>query len=90
MVSNATTGDSSGGNVNDLTPITGEFIDFIKPNVTYEYYSTDIVRNHADKTNFLDNIFIGEFSFPVSMLKKEKDLLGIYTLTPRSISTDEF
>lgn len=29
--------------------------------------------NHADKTNFLDNIFIGEFSFPVSMFKKKKN-----------------
>ena len=26
----------AGGNVNDSTPITGEFADFIKPNVTYE------------------------------------------------------
>ena len=39
-----------GGNLNEEKNMTGTFADFIKPNVTYEYSSTDIVRNHEDKT----------------------------------------
>ena len=35
----------AGGNLNEKTTLDGDFVDFIKPNVTYEYSSTDIVRN---------------------------------------------
>jgi len=42
-------GETAGGNLNDKTTLTGEFVDFIKPNVTYDYSASDIIRNHANK-----------------------------------------
>ena len=35
-------GQTSGGNANDLTPITGDFVDFIKPQLEYTHSSDDI------------------------------------------------
>ena len=39
--------DGSGGNTNNLTPIDGDFVDFIKPDVNYIYSTSDI--NKTDK-----------------------------------------
>ena len=42
-------GEVAGGNINDKTMLNGSFIDLIKPNITYEYSESDIVRNHENK-----------------------------------------
>ena len=42
VVTNVTTGDPSGGNVNEEETLTADFVDYIKPDIKYQHQSSDV------------------------------------------------